>query len=85
MSTCNANREANAVGSVSPLGTTGSVGSCWITAVGTRLDVRAVVNINNNTAMVYDAGYNNTDNFVLLSGDGQHGAVKSARMTTAAD
>jgi hypothetical protein len=84
-STCAANREANAIGSISPLGTTGSLGSCWLTVNGSNLDVRAVANINNNTAMVYDAGYNGVDNFVVLSSDGQHGAVKSAKMSVEAD
>ena len=84
VSLCAAN--FGAVGSIAPTGGFGSVGQCWLTlASSTTLEVRAVQNINNNTGMAYDASYDGTSNLVIISGDGQHGAVKSARMTTGAE
>jgi hypothetical protein len=84
VSLCAAN--FGAVGSIAPTGGYGSVGQCWLTRNGTTaLEVRAVDRINNNTGLAYDAEYDGSTNLVIISGDGQHGAVKSARMTTGAE
>jgi hypothetical protein len=82
-SMCSAN--FGAVGSVSPLGGAGSISQCWLTVNGTSLEVRYVLGINNNTGLAFDAAYDGSTNLVLISGDGQHGASKSARMTTGTD
>ncbi len=86
-SSCAANREAGAIGSITPIGGGvagggGTVGKCWVNRNGSELQVRTVDHINNNTAMAYDAGYDGVTNLVVLSGDGQHGATKSARNGT---
>ncbi|MFA5890108.1 MAG: hypothetical protein WDA27_04010 [Actinomycetota bacterium] len=67
-----------AIGSVSPLGGEGTVGSCWLTQQGTVMHVRPVRGINNNTGMAFDAAYDGATNRVLISGDGQYGAAKSS-------
>ncbi|NPV07631.1 MAG: hypothetical protein HPY83_06670 [Anaerolineae bacterium] len=69
-----------AVGSVSPLGSAGTVAMCWVTQEDTTLVVRPVRGINNNTGIAFDAGYDGGTNQVLISGDGSIGAVKSASM-----
>jgi hypothetical protein len=83
VSLCSAN--FGAVGSIAPTGGFGSIGQCWVTSATTTLEVRAVQNINNNTGMAYDAAYDGSTNLVIISGDGQHGVVKSARMTSTAE
>ena len=71
--------QAGAIGSVSPLGSGGTVASCWVTQSGTTMTVRPVDNINNNTGMAFDAGYDGVTDSVLISGDGSKGAEKSAK------
>lgn len=69
------------IGSVAPQGQTGTVSMCWVTQEGAALDemhVRQVRFINNNTGIAFDAGYNGSTNRVLISGDGEKGATKSA-------
>ena len=78
---------AGAIGSVSPLGGAGSISQCWVTQMSgatptTGLVVRFVRNINNNTGMAFDAGYDGSANQVLLSGDGGYGLVKSSKQGT---
>jgi hypothetical protein len=68
-----------AVGSVSPAGLSGTVAMCWVTQEGSVLTVWPVREINNNTGVTFDAGYDGTTNLVLISG-GDMGAVKSAAM-----
>lgn len=75
--------QSDAIGSVSPLGSVGSVAGCWVTQSGITLTVRHVVDINNNTGMAFDAAYDGTTNLVLISNDGARGAIKSARMDAA--
>lgn len=77
---CGATDESGAIGSVSPLGSTGTVGMCWVTQEGDTLLVRPVDGINNNTGVAFDAGYDGGGNRVLISGDGGFGAIKSASM-----
>lgn len=77
---CAATDESNAIGSVSPLGAAGTIGRCWVTQESDELIVRPVTGINNNTGVAFDAGYDNDANRVLISGDGDFGVVKSARM-----
>lgn len=71
------------IGSLSPQssGTTGNgtVSQCFVTKSGTAAPTLAMVNgINNNTGLVFDAGYDRSTNFVLISADGNRGLVKSA-------
>lgn len=73
------------IGSVSPIGMEGTVSMCWVTQEGADLDelhVRQVRGINNNTGMAFDAGYDGATNLVLISGDGEKGAAKSAQQAT---
>ena len=77
---CAATDESNAIGSVSPLGAAGTLGRCWVTQENEELIVRPVTGINNNTGVAFDVGYDNDANRVLISGDGDFGVVKSARM-----
>jgi len=77
---CGASDESGAIGSVAPLGSTGTVGMCWVTQEANTLIVRPVVGINNNTGVAFDTGYDGASNRVLLSGDGGFGLSKSAGM-----
>ncbi len=81
---CGASAGAGAIGSVSPLGGAGSISQCWVSQASgsTTLVARFVRNINNNTGMAFDAGYDGLNNLVLLSGDGGYGLVKSAKQVT---
>lgn len=56
----------------------GTVSQCWVTKQGTTLVARYVQGINNNTGFAFDADYDGTTNMVVISGDGENGAVKSA-------
>ena len=72
-----------AVGSLSPLSTgtdgSGTVSQCFLTKTGTSMTAQSVSGINNNTGLVFDAGYDGASNQVIISGDGNHGLVKSAQ------
>ena len=56
----------------------GTVSQCWVTKDGAKLVARFVQGINNNTGFAFDADYDGTTNMVVISGDGENGAVKSA-------
>ena len=86
--------QAGAVGSVapkrlpstSPTSSYGTVAMCWIEQSSTdytKLIVRPVSGINNNTGAVYDASWGGTaGGLVMLSADGGKGMVKSDRWST---
>jgi hypothetical protein len=74
--------QPGAVGSIAPIGGAGTVAQCWVTHTIGALEVRNVSGINNNTGVAFDAGYDGTTNFVLLSGDGNYGLRKAAKTTT---
>jgi hypothetical protein len=83
--------QAGAVGSVapkrlplaSPTSSYGTVAMCWLeqsSADYTKLIVRPVSGINNNTGAVYDSAWGGTSGLlVMLSADGSKGMVKSDR------
>jgi hypothetical protein len=56
----------------------GTVSQCWVTKDGATLVARFVQGINNNTGFAFDADYDGATNMVVISGDGENGAVKSA-------
>jgi hypothetical protein len=73
-----------AVGSISPLGAgdiaAGTVSQCYVVQAGAGdLDVDPVNGINNNTGLVFDAGYGGLGGLVMISADGNRGLVKSAQ------
>ena len=86
--------QAGAVGSVapkrlptaSPTSSYGTVAMCWVeqsSADYTKLIVRPVSGINNNTGAVYDSAWGGTSGLlVMLSADGSKGMVKSDRWST---
>lgn len=86
--------QAGAIGSVapkrlpltSPTSSYGTVAMCWLeqaSADFTKLIVRPVSGINNNTGAVYDASWGGTaGNLVMLSADGSKGMIKSDRWSS---
>ena len=76
-SSCGA--QDGAIGSLAPAQDgVGTVAQCWVTKDGAKLVARYVQGINNNTGFAFDAGYDGATNMVVISGDGENGAVKSA-------
>lgn len=72
-----------AVGAIAPQsgGTTATatLAQCFVEKSGTgALGLASIPGINNNTGLAFDAGYDRATNFVVLSGDGNRGLVKSA-------
>lgn len=76
---------------ISPRGQFATLGQCWLQQNTLFLVIRPTGGINNNTGYAFDRGYNGTvatpgdrfptgSNLVALSGDGQYGVVKSARV-----
>ena len=86
--------QAGAIGSVapkrlpmtSPTSSYGTVAMCWLeqaSADFTKLIVRPVSGINNNTGAVYDSSWGGTaGNLVMLSADGSKGLIKSDRWSS---
>lgn len=75
------------VGAVAPqsTGTTAAatLSQCFVEKSGTgALVLSSIPGINNNTGLAFDAGYDRATNFVVLSGDGNRGLVKSASEQT---
>ncbi len=72
------------VGAITPQSTgangNATLSQCFVTKSGTGTLTFATINgINNNTGLAFDAGYDRATNFVVLSGDGNRGIVKSAQ------
>lgn len=58
---------------------TATIAQCFVEKSGTDpLALGSIPGINNNTGLAFDAGYDRATNFVVLSGDGNRGLVKSA-------
>ncbi len=73
-----------AVGAVAPhsTGTDGNatLSQCFVTKSGAgNLTFATIAGVNNNTGLVFDAAYDRSIDFVILSGDGNRGLVKSAQ------
>lgn len=86
--------QAGAIGSLapkrlpmtSPTSSYGTVAMCWLEQASsdfTKLIVRPVSGINNNTGAVYDSSWGGTaGNLVMLSADGSKGMIKSDRWSS---
>jgi hypothetical protein len=77
-------QQPGSIGAITPqsTGTTGNgtISQCFVSKSGTgSLTFSQLSGINNNTGLVFDAGYDRSTNFVVISGDGNRGLAKSAR------
>jgi hypothetical protein len=81
---CGATRASGGNGFVSPRGDVATLGRCWLAKTGGSLDVGQVPNTSSTTSMAFDIGYNGENNIVVMSADGSHGPIKSARQGTTA-